>query len=272
MLVTSVNHRGTGDTAHTTVGLRNAAGRISTAPFWPGDQDMIVGVRTGQIVQVIGEVTEYQGKPQLKVVSLRVLPQGTVDVGKLVPSISNLPLWWERLDRQRGEVTDHALKPLLERVFDDQDLRDRFATCPAELNGPSATLGGLLQHTVEVTAAAKALGRLTSGDPDLIIAGALLHDIGKIESFEWRETPRLSDSGKLNHPATIGCEIIGRLIPEGEPRSDRKVSLLRHIILAQSPGPHWRTATKPATIEALVVRQADRACTKFRRFQQRNDS
>ena len=273
MLVTGVHHRGSGDSEHTVIGLSNAAGRITSAPFWPGDQEMIAGVRTGQVAQIIGEITEYQGKLQLKVISLRILPQGAVEIGKLVQSVPNPMLWWKRLDQQRGEVVDPILKPVLERCFDDPELRDRFAACPTELNGPGARLGGLLQHTVEVTAAAKALSRLTHGNRDLIIAGAILHDIGKIEAFKWHESFRLSEVGKLNHPATIGCEIVSRLLPEsdGSPTIPDTISQLHHIILAQSPGPHWKTAVKPITIEALVVRQADRACTKFRRFQEGDD-
>src|SRR5574341_250077 len=72
LLVLDVEARATTDgNPYTVLVLGNSTGRISTEPFWIERQDAVAGMRRGHVVQVIGEVTRYRDRPQLKVVSVR---------------------------------------------------------------------------------------------------------------------------------------------------------------------------------------------------------
>jgi 23S rRNA maturation-related 3'-5' exoribonuclease YhaM len=79
LLVLGVEQRVTSRGPFTMLTLGNCHGQLSTSPFWAEDQPRIAGIVRGDIAQVSGEVVQYNGRRQLKVTSLRVLPRGAVD-------------------------------------------------------------------------------------------------------------------------------------------------------------------------------------------------
>src|SRR3990172_3868497 len=98
-LVLDVEARTTADgNSYTVLVLGNSTGRIPTEPFWLDRQDQIAGIRRGQAVQVIGEVTTYRDRRQLKTVSVRLLPDGLADPAALLPSVGAVDRYWATLD------------------------------------------------------------------------------------------------------------------------------------------------------------------------------
>ena len=96
-----------------------------------------------------------------------------------MPSIGEVTPWWALLDDWRNQVRGPRLRQTLALFYDDLGFRSRFQECPASLSGHHAELGGLLKHTCEVAAIGRRIAEVCGGDIDLIIAGILLHDIGK---------------------------------------------------------------------------------------------
>src|SRR5262249_43680157 len=154
-------------------------------PFWLDRQSVVAGVRRGHVAQVIGEIESYRDRPQLKITSLRVLPADTVDVRTLLPSVGAVDRYWEVLDGWRRQIAKPRLKRAGDLFYDDGDFRHSYEQCPASVRGHHAAIGGLLKHTTEVAAIARTIARASGADAELVLAGVLFHDIGKIESYRW---------------------------------------------------------------------------------------
>ncbi len=205
LLILEVERRG-GDTPHTVLTFANASGRISSAPFWLEDQPKIAGLAPGDVAQVIGEVALYRGQRQLKVSSIRPLPKGAVDLSRLVPSIGDPAPYWKTLDGWRAEIVRPRLAATLDLFYRDDEFRLRYEACPASLAGHHALLGGLLKHTVEVASIARAIARACRAEADLVLAGVLLHDIGKLDAYRWDGGIfEMTEAGTLHGHVVLGA-------------------------------------------------------------------
>ena len=257
LLVRGVETRQSDNGPFTVLTLGNGSGTIATAPLWLADQPRVAGIATGDVVQVSGEVATYRNKRQLSVSSIRVLPPDSVDWHDLLPSVGRPGPFWETVDRWLPEIEPRRLRGAVESFFLDDRFRSRFGECPAAMAGPQATLGGLLKHTVEVAAVARTLGRVLGADPSLTLAGALLHDIGKLEAFEWEAGFRLSAAGRRLGPAVLGTVMLQvRLCPEAAPLlTMAELHELQHIQLVAGDF----DAVQPNTLSAKTIALADGA-------------
>lgn len=242
--------------------LGNASGRITTAPFWEEDRPLVEGIRRGHAVQVIGEVQEYRGRPQLRVTApLRLLPEGSADLSRLLPSVGDIGRYWETLDGWRREIQNPRLARVAALFYDDDDFRGRYERCPASISGHHAALGGLLKHTVEVAAIARTIARVCGADPDLVLTGALLHDIGKLESYRWDGLFDYTDAHYLVGHLVLGSLLLDRrLAQEPEPPcTPEERATLHHLILSHHGRREFGSPVVPATLEAEVLHWADNA-------------
>ncbi len=264
LLVLAVDHRG-GDTPHTVLTLGNASGRLGSAPFWLEDQHRIAGVTPGVIAQVIGEVTLYRGQRQLKVTSLRPLPKGTVELSGLVPSIGDPARYWKKLDDWRGKLLRPRLAATVGLFYDDDDFRLRYEACPASLAGHHALLGGLLKHTVEVASIARTIARACHAEEDLVMAGVLLHDIGKLESYRWDTGVfAMTDAGALHGHVVLGALMLDRAVRSAArtPCTEQELAILQHLLLSHHGRLEYGAPVPPMTVEAEVLHYADNASAR----------
>ena len=204
LLVLEIGQRESAGGAFTTLTLANCHGRLPTAPFWEEDQPRIAGIAVGDVVQVIAEVGQYGSRRQLKVTSIRVLPKASVGWRQLMPSVGEVTPYWNTLDRWRSQLTRPRLRHILALFFDDAEFRQRYQECPASTLGHHALLGGLLQHTCEVAAVGRAIAQVCRADPEMVLAGALLHDIGKLEAYSWDGVFAVTECGVLLGHVTLG--------------------------------------------------------------------
>src|SRR5574341_817291 len=235
LLVLDVEARATTDgNPYTVLVLGNSTGRIPTEPFWIERQDAVAGMRRGHVVQVIGEVTSYRDRPQLKVVSVRLLPDGLADPASLLPSVGAVGRYWETLDGWRRDLRKPRLAKVVSLFYDDDDFRRRYEQCPASLKGHHAAIGGLLKHTTEVAAIARTIARAAGADQELVLAGVLLHDIGKLEAYRWDGAFDYTDLHYLlGHVVLRSLMLDRRLNQEREPPcSGQERAILHHLILS----------------------------------------
>jgi 3'-5' exoribonuclease len=264
LLILGVDRRG-GDTPHTVLTLGNATGTLTSAPFWPEDQPKIAGLAAGDVVQVIGEVALYRGQRQLKVTSLRPLPKGAVELSRLVPSIGDPAPYWKTLDGWRAEIVRPRLAATLDLFYTDDDFRLRFEACPASLGGHHALLGGLLKHTVEVASIARAIARVCRAEWDLVLAGVLLHDIGKLESYRWDGGLfAMTEAGTLHGHVVLGALMLDRAVRAAQPTpcTGQELGILQHLVLSHHGRLEFGAAVAPMTLEAEVLHYADNASAK----------
>ena len=262
--VVEIEHRESARGAFTTLTLGNRHGKLPTAPFWAEDQPRIAGIERGAIVQVIGEVGQYNGRRQLKVSSIRVLPRGTVDWRQLLPTVGEVAAYWEALDRWRREIRGPRLRRTLDLFYADDDFRRRYEECPASTGGHHAELGGLLKHTCEVAAVGRAIAKVSRADMDLVLAGALLHDIGKLEAYGWQGVFEFTERGALLGHVTLGMLMLDRRTRSEDPApcTNRELTILQHFIASHHGRQEFGAAVPPMTLEAEVLHFADNASAK----------
>ena len=264
LLVLEVERKSFGDKDCTVLTLGNSTGRLATAPFWGADQLSVAGIARSDVVQVIGEVDQFRGKRQLKVTSIRPLPRESVDRRQLLPSVGDVSGYWKTLDGWRAEIRGPRLAAVLALFYDDDDFRRRYEECPASLAGHHAELGGLLKHTCEVASIAKQISRVCRANWDLVLAGALLHDIGKLESYTWDGAFEYTDCGSLMGHVVLGSLMLERrvapIVPA--PCTERELMLLQHLILSHHGKLEFGAPVQPMTLEAEVLHYADNASAK----------
>lgn len=255
-----------GDHPRTTLHFGNRTGRIASAPFWAGRDEQIRGIARGMQVQVVGKVTSYRDSNQLETVSVRVLPAGTIPLADLLPSVGPVDKYWQFIDEQREKLTAPRLRAALDLFYADDAFRERYEQCPgAPGTGHHAALGGLLQHTCEVLAIALQIARVARADIELVVAGVLLHDIGKIDCYSWEGgTFETTERGRLMGHVVQGVVLLEQAFHRagGAVCTLPELLLLEHFILSHHGKLEFGAAVKPLTLEAEILHFADDASAK----------
>lgn len=264
-LVLDVVQKG-GDHPRTVLVLGNRTGRIDSAPFWEGRDDQIRGVAKGMLVQVVGTVTTYRESRQLDATSVRVLPKGSIPLADLAPSVGPVDQYWHFLDEQRAKLTAPRLRAVVDLFYADDEFRSRYQECPgAPGTGHHATIGGLLQHTCEVVAIGKQIARVARADAEIVIVGAMLHDIGKLESYSW-ETGVFdtTERGRLLGHVVQGYAMFRERVAAAStpPCTADEQLLLEHLILSHHGQLEYGSPVRPLTLEAEILHFADDASAK----------
>lgn len=265
LLVVDTEQRKYGDDKEcTVVTLGNASGRLVSRPFWGTEQAALAGIARGDVVQVIGEIDAYRGKRQLNISSIRPLPKTTIDWHRLLPSVGDVAPYWDRLDRWRAEIQRPRLKSVVDLFYEDETFRQRYGECPASTVGHHAELGGLLRHTCEVAAIGRAIARTCRADAELVLVGALLHDIGKLEAYSWQAGFRATECGELLGHVALGTLMLDRRVAARDPApcTDQELTLLHHLILSHHGKLEFGAPVPPMTLEAEVLHFADHASAK----------
>jgi 3'-5' exoribonuclease len=168
------------------------------------------------------------------------------------------------------EIEDHSLSALLANVF-DEETRRLFLSAPAAVQRHGCFPGGLAFHTLEVRRVALELALIGGGsscDLDLLAAGALVHDIGKIEEMEYsaeqgqvvyRSDPPL---GRLYGHMVCGVLRIYREALDLGIQDAPKVQQLIHLLVSHHGKPEWGAPVPPSTPEARLLHAADQCASE----------
>lgn len=247
--------------------LGNASGRLETAPIWTEQLSWVAGAVKGMVVQAIGTVGEYAGKRQLSLTApLRVLPRDGANVESFLPRIARkTEELWHWVDQQRAALTSAKLRIALDLFFADDAFRQDFERAPGSTTGHHAQVGGLLLHSVEVAGIAQGIARTMHANVELVTVGALLHDIGKVESYSVSATGfDHTTSGHLLGHLVLGTLMLDRrlrALPVGT-LSELQELELQHFIQSHHGSLEFGAAVPPMTLEAEILHWADQASAK----------
>jgi len=236
--------------------------------FWGGEDPAEVlkifeTVGRDVIVQVRGTVGEYKGSMELAVNPseggmVKALGEGEYDIRELIATIDNIPELMDRLMKAVYSVKDPHYSNLLGKLFEDRKFSDDFSKCPASIMLHSAQIGGLVYHTLNVLDhCLVAWEHYREMDRDLLTAGAILHDIGKVRSFRVTTNINQTEEGILLGHLVIGMEMVRSKISEIPDFPADKQNKLLHIILSHHGRKEWGSPVEPATPEAQTVHLAD---------------
>lgn len=242
--------------AYLAVELGDRSGRIAGVMFRPPRD--AESVPAGSVVRVQGRVTAYRGVLRVAIESLR--PAARYDARELMPAgTRDEREMLAELRARARTIKDLRLRRLLRAVFGDASFLARFARCPASQHYHHAYLGGLLEHTLAVAALCEAAAvQYPEIDRDLLLAGALLHDVGKVDELSFDTAIEYTHEGRLLGHVVLGerrvrmaAETLGGMLPED------LAAKLSHVLLSHHGELEWGSPKRPCTLEALVLHHAD---------------
>jgi 3'-5' exoribonuclease len=150
------------------------------------------------------------------------------------------------------------LKALLAAFFADAEVVGAFKRAPAAKGFHHVYIGGLLEHTLSVVRLLDVASRHYEGvDRDLLLAGGILHDIGKIREYRYEGLIDYSDEGRLIGHIVIGVEMLDEKIATLEAFPPETAMALRHILLSHHGEMEFGSPKRPKTLEAMIVHQLD---------------
>ncbi len=215
--------------------------------------------KPGAIVQMTGTAQPYKGVRQLKIDSVKI-PDHEVDRSRFLPSApGSIGAMTEELQELIKKVKEPFLYKLLDYFFNDPVFLKRFQKAPAAKNMHHAYYGGLLEHTLLVARLAESVSALyDSIDSSLLMTGAMLHDIGKTEEFDYSTYPfEYTDRGRLVGHLVIGAEMI-QSATENLPGFPEELSVqVQHLILSHHGKYEFGSPSLPMMLESFVLNLID---------------
>ena len=215
--------------------------------------------KSNEIVRLSGKVTEWAGKKQLNITYLSIdtsltiadfAPQGNFDIND----------YWDRALRLIAGIKHDELRQFVTTVFND--FEDRLRIAPGAKSIHNAYVGGCLEHLVDVAVVAQNIAYCyPSVNMDLVVAGALLHDIGKV--FEYGiDGVNISTTldGELLYHIPMGMTILDRY--KGQV-SNKILKLIQHIVLSHHGEKEYGSPVVPKFMEAQIVHFADNIDAKM---------
>lgn len=214
----------------------------------------------GKAVGVTGKVSDYRGQLQYNFSAISLLNQEKFPPTQYIPhSEIPLPVLTQRLEGMIASCRQE-IQTFLRFVFSGETGRE-FRDAPAAVSNHHAYAHGLLEHTLTVTESARAMAALyrdvyPSLDVDVVVAGALLHDLGKIDSYTMSPIPEITLPGAVLDHIALGYARFEKLADEA--KLDRALRLqIGHIMLSHHGQKEFGSPVLPSTQEALIVAAAD---------------
>ncbi len=228
------------------------------ANIWDANRDLFNLCPAGSIAKIQGVVENYKGKTQVRVGRFRPAHDSEVNLEDFLPKTTR------DVEAMRREflavldtLKDRDYRTLAESFFLDAAIMNRFARSPAARDLHHSFLGGLLEHTLSVTRMAAAFAATAEVNRDLLVLGAMLHDIGKIEELTAKFSIEYTDRGKLLGHICIGSQMIGERAAGLDRFPEEKLWLVQHLVLSHHGRHEWGAPVLPKVPEAFALHHLD---------------
>jgi len=251
--------------------LRDRTGELP-AVMWDATQALFAAIPQGGYALVKGRLGEYGGNLQILIEAMRPAKENEVRLedflavgpGNPQEQLANLKALLDTVERP-------ALRALMAAVWADEALTRDFLRAPAAEKLHHAYLGGLLEHTLGVAQNADAiLKRYPKLDRDLLLLGALWHDLGKTRELAYAQSFGYTDAGKLVGHLVQGVIMLNDKIAavraSGTDFPEELANVLRHLILAHHGTHEFGSPKLPMTAEALALHHIDNLDAKLHAF------
>jgi 3'-5' exoribonuclease len=247
-----------GGSAYLAVTLVDRTGEIE-ARVWDEAEKFDQAFERGNYVRVDAVSSAYNGRLQLKVESLRPVPREEVDPRDFVPTTRfDVETMWTELRAHVDGVGDDFIRQLLNAFLDDPVIGPALKRAPAAKNVHHPFIGGLLEHTLSIMQLTHRIAdHYPRANRDLMVAGALLHDIGKTRELTYEEGIDYSTEGRLVGHLVMSTQWIhekASKIPNFPPALTMH---LTHLVVAHHGELEHGSPKLPATLEAMIVHALD---------------
>ncbi|MGD0125018.1 MAG: HD domain-containing protein [Terriglobia bacterium] len=243
--------------------LRDSSGVIR-AKLWDCDR-MPLDFDVEDIVEVDGLVEDYQGTPQIRVRRISKCAAEGLDLSDYLPRSRRDPaeMYAALLERVK-RMGEGPLRALLLSILEDPSIAEKYEQAPAAMSYHHAFLGGLLEHVLSLVELGDQLcDHYAYLRRDMLLAGLVLHDLGKIEELSFSCGFRYSTRGQLLGHIAMGLEIVQEKIRQIPGFPPELKSQLEHIILSHHGKLEFGSPKEPMFPEALVMNFLDEIDSKL---------
>jgi 3'-5' exoribonuclease len=229
------------------------------AKMWDGVEEVAGTFERDDFVKVKGFVQLFRDRLQMTIQLLRRADESEIEIDDYLPRTKkNIDEMFGEVERAAGAVSNPYLKQLLEDILADQQIVARLKIAPAAKSLHHAVIGGLLEHVVSLLR----LADLTASnydfiDLDLLRAGVILHDLGKIHELDYGRSFSYTTEGQLLGHMVIVLRILEekcRQVPGFPPNLK---TLLEHMILSHHGKYEFGSPKLPMFPEALMLSYLD---------------
>lgn len=239
--------------------LGDKSGRIR-GTAWENAQAYNAAIEVGNIVKVKGQVTSYRDEIYINIERVRkVVPEDQVDKDQFIAATTaDTRILTLRLFSIIDSLKDNAVKKMLHAIFDDISFKNKFIQAPAAKLWHQNYLGGLLEHTLQVVdICEKVMPNYKNVKRDILIAGAILHDIGKVVELSTDGFIDYSDKGRLIGHTVIGHHFVATRINQMTDFPEKTANQILHLILSHHGSFEQGAPVVPLTLEAMILHCAD---------------
>ncbi len=242
--------------------------------MWNYDPQILNWLNDQDIFRIKGVVSEYRGALDLTIETIRMIPKEDVDLSALLPSS---PVSAEELENRLNvimkKITQPELKGLLDQLLTHPEWGTAYRQAPAAMKIHQAYLRGLWEHSVRVAELADGVAdHYPAINRDLVLAGALLHDMGKTLEYSYDRGIKFTTEGRLLGHIILGIELLIEEMAKIPNFPHELRAKLLHIITSHHGKYEWQSPKRPKLVEALVIHYADAMDAELFQFEQAKET
>jgi len=249
--------------------LQDKTGKID-AKVWELNNN-IQSFEENDFIKIDAVVLTYQNSLQLKVSKIRKSQPGEYNEADFIPSTNkNVDVLYEEILTIIKSINNVYIKKLLENIFiDNSDITSNIKTHSAAKLMHHSYMGGLIEHLVSVAQICDFMStRYKFVNRDILVAGALLHDLGKIYELSAFPDNNYTDDGELLGHIVIGTELLTSEASKIEGFPKQLLSLMKHCIISHHGELEYGSPQLPKTIEAFILHSADDVDAKVKMYEE----
>jgi len=237
--------------------LCDRSGEIE-AKMWDNVAEVMDTFERDDFVKVKGLIQIYHNRPQLTIHKMRRLEDSEVDFADYFPaSTRDAEEMWRELRGFISAMSDVHLRGLVNAVLDDPEIASRYRKAPAAKQIHHAWLGGLLEHVLSLCQLCRYAAQHYGADLDLLLAGAVLHDVGKIYELSYDRSFGYTAEGQLLGHMVIGLRIVAEKLAHLPDFPPRLRTLVEHLIVSHHGKYEFGSPKLPLFTEALLFHYLD---------------
>lgn len=229
--------------------------------IWEDARAQVGQLVPGDVVGVKGNMESFEGRLQVRIEKIMKLKDEEVDMSALVPTTSSdIPTMMAEIREHIASLRSPFLKAVVEKVFFGDGVWELFQKAPAAKGIHHNYIGGLLEHTAYILRAVTALYpvyRHLGLNRDLVVAGALLHDIGKIHEYSYSKVIEMTPMGRLVGHVYLSTHLVDQAISTVEGFPEELRLHLLHVLLGHHGQLEYGSPKLPMTREAMLLHMLD---------------
>ena len=238
------------------------------ARVWENAEEIAGQIAVGSVVKIQGEMETYMERPQIRVLRIRPAVEEEYDWRDMLPAAPHDPDEMLAAVLAAAEaIRNPHLHALVMHFYGNEDFLEALRWVPAGRKVHHAYLSGLLEHLTEMLALAEQVTAIYPQiDADLLVAGILLHDIGKVRELHWGLNTDYTDEGRLLGHIVLGDEMVAAALAALLDFPPELALRVRHMLLAHHNRYEWGSPRRPQTLEAIALAKIDDLSAQVNRF------